>query len=108
MAVKPLLMPGIEARIVTSLLAPELWAITFSSFFMRCWAWVVVFVLSSCFRAGQVRWRNPAPLARSQLLDPWGRHYNYEPANRHPVHGTPRVYSLGPDPSDSGDVIANW
>jgi len=50
----------------------------------------------------------PAPLDRSQLLDPWGRPYNYEPANRHPVHGTPHVYTLGPDPSNPGDVIDNW
>jgi hypothetical protein len=39
--------------------APERWAITFSSSFMRCWTCsrVVVFGLSSCFRADQVRWQ---------------------------------------------------
>jgi Type II secretion system (T2SS), protein G len=49
-----------------------------------------------------------APLEQEDLLDPWGRPYVYEPGNRHPTTGTPRIYSQGADPADPEGVIANW
>ena len=50
----------------------------------------------------------PALLAPPDLTDPWGRPYVYEPENRHPATGTPRIYSRGADPDDPAGVIANW
>jgi hypothetical protein len=47
-------------------------------------------------------------LASSDLLDPWGRPYGYEPNRRHPSSGRPYLYSRGEDPSDPGAVISNW
>ena len=47
----------------------------------------------------------PAMLEQSQLIDPWGKPYQYEPGNRHQLTGKPRVYTTTPDGSK---VIANW
>jgi hypothetical protein len=50
----------------------------------------------------------PAVLEEHALLDPWGRPYNYEPDNRHPLTGKPLVYSHGPTPGDPNSRITNW
>lgn len=47
----------------------------------------------------------PAIIEQSQLTDPWGRPYQYEPGNRHQLTGKPRVYSTG---ADGSKIIANW
>lgn len=49
----------------------------------------------------------PAALEERALLDPWGQPYQYDPQNRHPLTGKPRIYSLGPR-SDGSAPIANW
>lgn len=50
----------------------------------------------------------PAPLEVKHLMDPWQRPYVYEPGNRHPSTGRPRIYSMGPSAGDASRIIANW
>jgi len=50
----------------------------------------------------------PAALGPPDLSDPWGRPYVYEPENRNPANGTPRIFSRGADPDDPAGAIANW
>jgi hypothetical protein len=44
----------------------------------------------------------------SDLVDPWGRPYHYEPQTRHPTKGTPLIYSDGPTPGDPSQRLRNW
>jgi Type II secretion system (T2SS), protein G len=47
-------------------------------------------------------------LAKSALVDPWGRSYQYDRNNRHPDNDQPLIWSEGPNPGESGSKIANW
>jgi general secretion pathway protein G len=42
------------------------------------------------------------------LVDPWGRPYQYDPGNRHPETEHPQLWSEGPKPGEPGSKIANW
>jgi general secretion pathway protein G len=48
-----------------------------------------------------------AALSTQNLIDPWNRQYVYEPNNRHPKTGKPKIYSQGAKPGQSKQ-IANW
>lgn len=49
------------------------------------------------------------PFAKpSDLIDPWGRPYQYHQRGGHNESGEPEVYSLGPDPTNPKDVIGSW
>jgi len=48
-----------------------------------------------------------AALSTQNLVDPWNRQYVYEPHNRHPKTGKPKIYSKGANPGTS-KPIANW
>jgi hypothetical protein len=45
-----------------------------------------------------------APLEDKELLDPWGGPFRYDPSNRHPQTGRPRIFTVSPQ----GDKISNW
>ena len=47
-------------------------------------------------------------LAKSALVDPWGRPYQYDRNNRHPDNDQPLIWSEGPNPGESGSKITNW
>jgi hypothetical protein len=49
-----------------------------------------------------------ALLQKGDLIDPWGRPYQYDPNQLNPRTGTPRVWSDGPDPGNPDKKIANW
>jgi general secretion pathway protein G len=47
-------------------------------------------------------------VAKSALVDPWGRPYQYDRNDRHPENDQPLIWSEGPNPGESGSKIANW
>jgi hypothetical protein len=47
-------------------------------------------------------------LEAKYLTDPWGRHYVYNPSQRHPETGVPLIYSLGQRPGDPAERLSNW
>ena len=49
-----------------------------------------------------------AYLKASDLVDPWGRPYQYDPGNRHSETEHPLLWSEGPKPGEPGSKIANW
>jgi Type II secretion system (T2SS), protein G len=46
----------------------------------------------------------PAYLLNDELIDPWGTQYRYDPLERHPKTGRPKVFTVTP----KGAVISNW
>jgi general secretion pathway protein G len=46
-----------------------------------------------------------AALEYKHLMDPWNQRYNYEPQNRNPRTGRPRISTTVPG---TGQLIANW
>jgi general secretion pathway protein G len=48
----------------------------------------------------------PAALEGKDLEDPWGQPFQYEPGNRNPMTGVPRISSMGIP--GGGTPISNW
>jgi general secretion pathway protein G len=49
-----------------------------------------------------------AILEQSALKDPWQMDYVYEPENRNPLTGKPRIYSFGGNMGNQAGIISNW
>jgi general secretion pathway protein G len=49
-----------------------------------------------------------AYIKASDLVDPWGRPYQYDAGTRHPETEHPLLWSEGPKPGEPGSKIANW
>jgi general secretion pathway protein G len=49
---------------------------------------------------------NFATLEPKALMDPWNQQYQYEPQNKNPATGRPKIYSGGPPGQNR--PIANW
>jgi len=49
----------------------------------------------------------PAYVEQAQLIDPWGRPYQYDPGQRNPRTGRPLIMSQGANPGSSAP-IRNW
>jgi hypothetical protein len=56
---------------------------------------------------GESEGGKPALLEEKDLLDPWGRPYQYDPSKRSKT-GRPLIFSQGPNPADSAGIIRNW
>lgn len=52
--------------------------------------------------------RKAAFAKQSDLIDPWGRPYQYKQRGGHSKDGEPEIYSLGPDPGNLQEVIGSW
>jgi general secretion pathway protein G len=53
------------------------------------------------------KWAGPY-MEDANILDPWGREYQYAYPGEHNEKKKPDVWSLGPDPEDDSDNIGNW
>lgn len=50
-----------------------------------------------------------SPLLRpEELIDPWGREYQYAYPGTRNTNGEPDIWSTGPNPNDSTKYIGNW
>ncbi len=49
-----------------------------------------------------------AYLEQAALLDPWQQPFVYEPENRNPLTGKPRIYSYGGAQGNQAGWISNW
>lgn len=52
--------------------------------------------------------RKTAFVNQSDLIDPWGRPYQYKQRGEHSTDGDPEIYSLGPDPDNPQEMIGSW
>ena len=50
----------------------------------------------------------PPLMSEKNLKDPWGRPYQYDPAQLHTRTEQPLIWSEGPNPGQPGSKITNW